>query len=41
VPTINGEAPLLLSSTVTENDVLLNVDLTIPDMTDAGPVATP
>jgi hypothetical protein len=41
VSAINGEAPLLFSSTVAEKDVLLNVDLTIPDMTDAGQVATP
>ena len=29
--TINGERPLLLSSTVKEDNVLLNVDLTNPD----------
>jgi glycogen debranching enzyme len=36
--TINGERPLLLSSTVKEDNVLLNVDLTNPDMTDEGQV---
>jgi glycogen debranching enzyme len=36
--TINGERPLLLSSTVKENNVLLNVDLMNPDMTDDGQV---
>src|SRR5574341_458661 len=36
--TINGERPLLLSSTVKEDNVLLNVDLTNPDMTDEGRV---
>jgi len=34
--TINGERPLLLSSTVKEDNVLLNVDLTNPDMTCEG-----
>jgi glycogen debranching enzyme len=34
--TINGERPLLLSSTVKEDNVLLNVDLTNPDMTYEG-----
>jgi glycogen debranching enzyme len=34
--TINGERPLLLSSTVKEDNVLLNVDLTNPDMTHEG-----
>lgn len=34
--TLNGERPLLLSSTVKEDNVLLNVDLTNPDMTYAG-----
>ena len=36
--TINGERPLLLSSTVKEDNVLLNVDLTNPDMTCEGQV---
>ena len=36
--TINGERPLLLSSTVNEKNVLLNVDLMNPDMTDEGQV---
>ena len=36
--TINGEQPLLLSSTVKEDNVLLNVDLTNPDMTHEGQV---
>src|SRR5580765_560986 len=31
--TINGERPLLLSSTVKQDNVVLNVDLTNPDMT--------
>jgi hypothetical protein len=34
--TINGERPLLLSSTVKEDNVMLNVDLTNPDMTCEG-----
>jgi len=34
--TVNGERPLLLSSTVKEDNVLLNVDLTNPDMTYEG-----
>src|SRR4029078_101324 len=34
--TINGERPLLLSSTVKADNVLLNVDLTTPDMTHLG-----
>ncbi len=34
--TINGEHPLLLSSTVKADNVLLNVDLTNPDMTREG-----
>ncbi|HJS67483.1 MAG TPA: amylo-alpha-1,6-glucosidase [Nitrospiraceae bacterium] len=34
--TINGERPLLLSSTVKQDNVLLNVDLTNPDMTHEG-----
>lgn len=34
--TINGERPLLLSSTVKEDNVVLNVDLTNPDMTYEG-----
>jgi glycogen debranching enzyme len=37
--TINGERPLLLSSTVKEDNVVLNVDLTNPDMTHEGEVA--
>ena len=36
--TLNGERPLLLSSTVKEDNVLLNVDLTNPDMTHEGQV---
>jgi glycogen debranching enzyme len=36
--TINGERPLLLSSTVKEDNVLLNVDLMNPDMTYEGQV---
>src|SRR6266481_2430149 len=36
--TINGERPLLLSSTVKQDNVLLNVDLTNPDMTCEGQV---
>jgi glycogen debranching enzyme len=36
--TINGERPLLLSSTVKEDNVLLNVDLTNPDMIHEGQV---
>lgn len=34
--TINGDPPLLLSSTVKQDNVLLNVDLTNPDMTHEG-----
>ena len=34
--TMNGERPLLLSSTVTEKNVLLNVDLMNPDITHEG-----
>ena len=34
--TLNGERPLLLSSTVKQDNVLLNVDLTNPDMTHVG-----
>ena len=37
--TLNGERPLLLSSTVKEKNVLLNVDLMNPDMTHEGQVA--
>jgi len=37
--TLNGERPLLLSSTVKENNVLLNVDLMNPDLTHEGQVA--
>ena len=36
--TMNGERPLLLSSTVKEDNVLLNVDLMNPDMTREGQV---
>src|SRR5262245_25962703 len=36
--TLNGERPLLLSSTVKEDNVLLNVDLTNPDMTHKGKI---
>ncbi|MBC7839407.1 MAG: amylo-alpha-1,6-glucosidase [Nitrospiraceae bacterium] len=36
--TMNGERPLLLSSTVKEDNVLLNVDLMNPDMTYEGQV---
>jgi glycogen debranching enzyme len=36
--TINGERPLLLSSTVKEDNVLLNVDLMNPDITHEGQV---
>jgi len=36
VLTLNGERPLLLSSTVKQDNVLLNVDLTNPDMTHVG-----
>ncbi len=39
--TINGERPLLLSSTVKDDNVLLNVDLTNPDMTHDGRTAIP
>jgi glycogen debranching enzyme len=39
--TINGERPLLLSSTVKEDNVLLNVDLTNPDMAHDGRTAIP
>lgn len=39
--TLNGEAPLLLSSTVKEDNVLLNIDLTNPDLTQEGQVAIP
>ena len=34
--TINGERPLLLSSTVKDDNVLFNVDLTNPDITHDG-----
>jgi glycogen debranching enzyme len=37
--TINGERPLLLSSTVKEDNVLLYIDLTNPDMIHGGQVA--
>jgi glycogen debranching enzyme len=36
--TLNGERPLLLSSTVKEDNILLNVDLTNPDMTRGGQI---
>ena len=36
--TMNGERPLLLSSTLKEENVLLNVDLMNPDMTHEGQV---
>lgn len=36
--TINGERPLLLSSTVKEDNVLLNIDLTNPDLMHEGQV---
>ncbi|HSL04588.1 MAG TPA: amylo-alpha-1,6-glucosidase [Nitrospiraceae bacterium] len=36
--TINGERPLLLSSTVNEDNVLLSVDLTNPNLTHKGQV---
>lgn len=39
--TLNGERPMLLSSTVKEDNVLLNVDLTNPDLTDEGEVRIP
>ena len=39
--TINGEGPLLLSSTVKEDNVLLNIDLTNPGLIQAGQVAIP
>src|ERR1041384_8733933 len=39
--TINGERPLLLSSTVKEDNVLLNIDLTSCDMTHEGKVEIP
>jgi len=38
VLTLNAERPLLLSSTVKQDNVLLNVDLTNPDMTADGQV---
>jgi glycogen debranching enzyme len=38
--TINGERPVLLSSTVKEHNVLLNVDLTNPTLTYEGRVET-
>lgn len=34
--TVNGQRPLLLSSTIKENDIVLNVDLTNPDMSCDG-----
>src|SRR5262245_24458796 len=39
--TISGTRPLLLSSTVNEDNVLLNVDLTNPDITHATRVEIP
>jgi len=39
--TINGERPLLLSSTIKENNVLLNIDLTNPDLMHEGQVEIP
>ena len=39
--TINGEGPLLLSSTVKEDNVLLNIDLTNPRLNQEGQVAIP
>src|ERR1044071_4288341 len=36
--TINGERPLLLSSTVKEDNILLNIDLTSPDLTREGQI---
>jgi glycogen debranching enzyme len=39
--TINGEAPLLLSSTVTEDNATLEVDLTNPDMLERGHMVLP
>src|ERR1044071_4923457 len=36
--TINGERPLLLSSTVKEDNVLLNIDLTSCDLTREGQI---
>lgn len=39
--TLNGERPLLLSSTIKENNVLLNIDLTNPDLRDEGQVEIP
>src|SRR5262245_4401221 len=39
--TLNGERPMLLSSTVKEDNVLLNIDLTNPDLTHEGQVAMP
>lgn len=39
--TLNGERPLLLSSTIKENNVLLNIDLTNPDLMHEGQVEIP
>jgi glycogen debranching enzyme len=36
--TLNGERPLLLSSTIKENNVLFNIDLTNPDLMHEGQV---
>ena len=38
---LNGQRPLLLSSTLKENNVVLNVDLTNPDITHEGQVEVP
>jgi glycogen debranching enzyme len=38
---LNGQRPLLLSSTLKENNVVLNVDLTNPDLTHEGQVEIP
>src|SRR4029078_9295507 len=36
--TINGERPLVLSSTVKEDNILLNIDLTSPDLAREGQI---
>ena len=38
---LNGQRPLLLSSTLKENNVVLNIDLTNPDITYEGQVGIP
>jgi glycogen debranching enzyme len=38
---LNGQRPLLLSSTLKENNIVLNVDLTNPDIIHAGQVEIP